>query len=333
MYRLGFPDAGGPESHFLGRSPLLESVGVSAVQVRVLRSLLATPERTVEQVATDTDLEASLVCFEVSELEAMGFLTRTPDEPPRLVPVRPDTAVEALVSQRKLELDRAAAAAKELVREMQVQDRHRPENLVEVVVGREGISSRFAQLLHDTSSSLLVLDRPPYASRPDDSDRTVRGLLQHGVVVRGIYSPDSLDLPGAVDAAVSAGNAGEESRVHPQVPMKLAIFDQVTALLPLSVDEMVDSALVVHNCSLLTALIEMFELLWSDALPLGRAPSDETDERLLALLSAGLKDEAIARQMRISSRTVGRRIAELMERLGARTRFQAGLLAQRDLLS
>ncbi len=312
---------------------MLESIGVSAEQEQVLRSLLAVPERTIEQVAAATGLNESSVCLEVRELEALGFLTRTPDQPPRLVPMRPDAAVEALVSQRKLELDRVTAAARELVREMEVQERHRPDNLIEVVVGREAISARFAQLLNDTSASLLVLDRPPYAASPDASDRKVRHLLQRGAVVRGIYSPDSLNLPGAVNEAMSARVAGEVSRVHPQVPMKLAIFDRATALLPLSVDQLVDSALVVHQCSLLTALLEMFELLWSDAVPIAQQPGDVMDERLLTLLSAGLKDEAIARQLQVSPRTVGRRIAELMDRLGARTRFQAGIFAQRHLLS
>lgn len=312
---------------------MLEAIGVSAEQERVLRSLLADPERTVEEVASATGLDASAVCLDVKELEAMGFLARTPDCPPRLVPVRPDAAVEAIVSQRKLELDQVAAAAQELVREMEVQERHRPDSLIEVVVGQEAISARFAQLLNRTSESLLVLDRPPYASSREATDRTVRDLLQDGVVVRGIYSPDSLNLPGAVDDAMSAGLAGETSRVHPQVPMKLAIFDQTAALLPLSVDHLIDSALVVHECSLLTALVEMFELLWSDAVPMAPPPRDITDQRLLTLLSAGLKDEAIARQLQVSPRTVGRRVAELMECLGARTRFQAGIIAERQLLS
>jgi DNA-binding NarL/FixJ family response regulator/DNA-binding MarR family transcriptional regulator len=308
---------------------MLEAIGVTREQEQVFRALLGAPRRTAGQIAAATGLDEHCVAVAAKDLEAMGFLTRTPDQPPRLVPVRPDTAVEALVSQRKLELDRVSAAARELVREMEVQDRHRPDSLLEVVVGRAAISSRFAQLLSDTSTTLLVLDRPPYAASPDASDQKVRSMLQEGVTVRGIYSPDSLDLPGAVDEAMSAQDAGETSRVHPQVPMKLAIFDGHTALLPLSVDRLVDSALVVHESSVLNALLEMFELLWSDAVPILADSSDDVDERLLTLLSAGLKDEAIARQLRVSPRTVGRRIAELMEGLGARTRFQAGLFAQR----
>lgn len=312
---------------------MLEAIGVTAEQEQVFRALLAAPRRTVDQIAAYTGLEVDRVCLAATDLEVLGFLTRTPDQPSRFVPVRPDSAVEVLVAQRKLELDRIAAAAGDLVREMEVEDRHKPDNLLEVVVGREAISARFAQLLNVTDNSLLVLDRPPYAAQADTSEQQVRGLLKDGVVVRGIYSTESLDLPGSAERAISAGEAGETSRVHPRLPMKLAIFDQRVALLPLSVDRLIDSALVVHESALLKALLEMFELLWADAKPIGGGRDMAADGRLLTLMAAGLKDEAIARQLRVSPRTVGRRVAELMDRLGARTRFQAGLYAQRRFFS
>ncbi|MFD1936887.1 hypothetical protein ACFSKW_35995 [Nonomuraea mangrovi] len=47
------------------------------------------------------------------------------------------------------------------------------------------------------------------------------------------------------------------------------------------------------------------------------------------MLAAGLKDEAVVRRLGVSLRTVHRRVSELTDRLGARTRFQAGLLAAR----
>jgi DNA-binding CsgD family transcriptional regulator len=241
-------------------------------------------------------------------------------------------AIDALVAVRRAELDRVRAEARVMLSELRAQEQHRPENLVEVIVGQEAIAARFAQLLNGTQHQLLVLDRPPYAAEVKESDTMVRGLLQEGVVVRGIYSPDSLDLPGGLDEAYSAADAGETSRVHPQVPMKLAVFDRRAALLPLSVDQLVDSALVVHPCALLDALVEMFTLLWDQAVPVVPGGVDMADARLMTLLAAGFKDDAIARQLTLSSRTVGRRVAELMDRLGARTRFQAGVHAQRRLL-
>ena len=51
------------------------------------------------------------------------------------------------------------------------------------------------------------------------------------------------------------------------------------------------------------------------------------DQQLLALLAAGLTDQAIARKLGVALRTVERRVRRLMDGLGARTRFQAGLQA------
>lgn len=57
------------------------------------------------------------------------------------------------------------------------------------------------------------------------------------------------------------------------------------------------------------------------------APAD--DRRLLTLLSAGLTDHAIARDLGVSERTVRRRITRLQAVLGGRTRFQLGVQAAR----
>lgn len=48
---------------------------------------------------------------------------------------------------------------------------------------------------------------------------------------------------------------------------------------------------------------------------------------MLRLLAAGLTDEAVARRLDVSVRTLRRVTADLMERLEARSRFQAGYLA------
>ncbi|MGH3714394.1 MAG: helix-turn-helix domain-containing protein [Micromonosporaceae bacterium] len=57
-------------------------------------------------------------------------------------------------------------------------------------------------------------------------------------------------------------------------------------------------------------------------------PSDR-DRQLLAMLAAGMKDRATARALGVTERTVTRRITQLMQHLGAETRFQAALQAAR----
>ncbi|GAA4225875.1 DNA-binding NarL/FixJ family response regulator [Streptosporangium album] len=96
--------------------------------------------------------------------------------------------------------------------------------------------------------------------------------------------------------------------------------------------------------ALLDALVGLFEVLWQSAVPLHvtATPAGETleperrfqpaDIEVLALLAAGLKDDAVARQLGISPRTVQRRVQVLCERLGARSRFHAGLLASEQNL-
>jgi predicted transcriptional regulator len=315
---------------------MLESIGVSPDDEQVYRRLLHAPGSTFAEVTSAVGRDEASVRAAVDRLEHLGLLSRTPDRPSRLVPARPDVAVDILVARRRVELDKAQSAARDLLGEMAVAEQYRPENLVEVIVGQRAIATRFAQLLQATEKQLLVLDRPPYASQADESDASVRGLLGDGVQVRGIYSPDSLQLPGAVEEAYSAAEAGETSRVHPNVPMKLAISDRSSALLPLAVDQMVDSALVVRGSALLDALVNMFDLLWDQALPVVPNPAgsnlDDTDKRLLTMLASGMQDDAIARQLEISARTVGRRVSNLMQRLGVRTRFQAGIYAARNSL-
>jgi DNA-binding NarL/FixJ family response regulator len=95
--------------------------------------------------------------------------------------------------------------------------------------------------------------------------------------------------------------------------------------------------------ALIHALGALFELVWDKAWPIGAgigegtdaaALSDllefnnvgsielsEQDRQLLVLVAAGLKDEAIARQLGLGARTVQRRMSALAHRLGAGNRM------------
>jgi DNA-binding NarL/FixJ family response regulator len=58
--------------------------------------------------------------------------------------------------------------------------------------------------------------------------------------------------------------------------------------------------------------------------------TEDLDRVILRLLAAGLTDQAVARQLSLSQRTVQRHVATLMTRLGARTRLQAGVQGSRQ---
>jgi len=91
-------------------------------------------------------------------------------------------------------------------------------------------------------------------------------------------------------------------------------------------------AVVVRPSALLDALVDFFELCWQQGIPLhGHAAHElgDDDKSLLALMAAGLKDEAIARRLGWSLRTMRGRVSDLHMRLGATNRFQAGAIATR----
>jgi DNA-binding NarL/FixJ family response regulator len=67
----------------------------------------------------------------------------------------------------------------------------------------------------------------------------------------------------------------------------------------------------------------------ADALIMAETSPTASELLLLRLLADGSKDEAAARALGVSVRTVRRMVADLMRRLDARSRFQAGILAQR----
>ena len=128
--------------------------------------------------------------------------------------------------------------------------------------------------------------------------------------------------------------SGEVIRILPRMPMKLLIADRRLALVPLTLEQARDIALVLRPSLLLDALLDLFETMWERAAPFGTAavsvPRSEKArraidfDRLVSLLAAGMNDKSIAQELGVSARTLERRILDLVKVLDARTRFQAG---------
>jgi DNA-binding CsgD family transcriptional regulator len=219
--------------------------------------------------------------------------------------------------------------------------RRDPAELAEIIHGKEAVHERVNQLWKAAHEEVLVFDRPPYAVGFSDLPE-----LSPDLAVRTIYSKETLDWPGALDALAAFAERGEEARFLPTVPMKLNIFDRRVGLLPLAEEGgAVEGAIAVQPSHLLDALLVLWETFWERAFALSFGasafrPTDQTpplepdDARLAALLLSGSKSEAIARQMNIGLSTVERRIKRLMQLLGVESRVQIGYeLARRNFSS
>ena len=88
--------------------------------------------------------------------------------------------------------------------------------------------------------------------------------------------------------------------------------------------------MLVRSPVLVSMLADYFELLWSRATPLdGGGVLTGVQRRILRLAAVGFKDEAIARNLGLSSRSVRRHMEKLATRSGASNRLTLGIAAAR----
>ncbi|MGZ3102683.1 LuxR C-terminal-related transcriptional regulator [Streptomyces sp. H72] len=136
-----------------------------------------------------------------------------------------------------------------------------------------------------------------------------------------------------VEHADWLSSRGAQVRTVPSLPTRMILMDRRTAMIPLSGDDTATGAVVPTGHGTLTALCALFEATWAAAQPLGETvapdPQGLTGQQstVVRLLAEGHTDEAIAKRLGVSSRTARRTASELMERLGARSRFEAGVRA------
>jgi DNA-binding CsgD family transcriptional regulator len=318
---------------------MLNAIGLDPTDQAVYVSLLSGPA-TVEALTVATGVENGQVQASLGSLEAAGLVGRAPGSSTRYLAAPPDVALEALLLRQEEHLQRARLYVRQLAEQYRIavagQD---PTSLVEVVTGRVAVLQRFEHVQRSAHTEIRAIDKPPYATAPGNHNPVEVELLSRGIRYRVIYDPGGLsdfhDLQGDLEKSAALG---EEARVLPRAPTKLILADDRIGLIPLqAAPATIESIVVVHPSALLRALGALFESLWAHALPLSlQLQADRPDlaygptqdeRRLLALLTTGVPDVVIARQLGLSYRTYQRRLQELMRRLDAETRFQAGMRA------
>ena len=320
------------------RNPVLAPLGISTTAEQVYGLLLRTTDLTEAGLAAAAgigDLDARRA---LAELVDAGLALRRDGH---LVAAPPQIALEAVVQRRMRELEGARVSIAQLQEDYrQYVAGQVPVDMGDIVMGREDIARRFGQVIRLAQREVRAFETPPYASPPSYNPLEVDRLAE-GVRFRAVYSRDALGAPDALAALKQHVEAGEEARTLPDVPLKMCLADDRIALLPLVTgsEGVVESALCVVAPAVVQALAELFELVWQKAWPIGPGIGDHTsdgsidvpgemrpdlteqDRQLLVLVAAGLKDDAIARQLGLGARTVQRRLSALAHRMGASNRL------------
>ncbi|OLF12038.1 hypothetical protein BLA60_08400 [Actinophytocola xinjiangensis] len=320
---------------------MLDVLGLDPTGQLVYQSLIRQPGTSVESLATMTRLSPQQIQDSLDSLETLGLASRMPGLLARFTPAPPEVALETLIEQKESELRRARVAAAQISETYRraASTRH-PAELVEIITGREAVEQRAVQLMHGVQTELCGTDRPPHVGDPIRTNQTELVTLARGVTYRVIYDQATVEIPGWWTGHYeSVAAAGEQARVMSGVPVKMFVADRRLALVAMQADgDTIEACVIVHPSELLDALCSLFEALWRQAVPIssdngtpptvaGHLVPTAFEATLVALLTAGLGDEAISRQTGLSYRTLQRRVRQMMDRLGARTRFQAGLRA------
>lgn len=179
------------------------------------------------------------------------------------------------------------------------------------------------------SCSIIAPGAPLVIPRKVDVDNLARGVRY-----RFLY-PDRARTAPALSRHLGRLNlAGAEVRTMPAVPVDALVIDASLAVLPRESGVEGPCALAHFRLpSVVAATTELFERVWAAAVPLnttrlrGGCDLTERERELLTLLSSGCTDLTVAARLGVSVRTVRRMMSEVMNRLGARSRFQAGAKA------
>lgn len=275
----------------------------------------------------------------LSRLEAASLIAPAPDNPTRVVPLDPRRGLAPLIARRQAqliakrhELSRSQEAFAALTAAYTGQDRAGSPPPSTLPPGGTAVRVQVEDMLDASQSVVMcILDEDTRAIALDVSSRAIEEARDRGVLIKAVYAGSLLGDDRIRAHARRLVSLGGRARTSTSLPPAMLVVDRTTALVPADVDTRTTS--VVHNRALAGALASLFDRVWFDArtaappaVTLADAPSPQ-ERDLLVLLGKGLTDASAARQLGVSLRTVRRMMAELMARLHARSRFEAGIRA------
>ncbi|KOV87291.1 hypothetical protein ADL03_07860 [Nocardia sp. NRRL S-836] len=201
-------------------------------------------------------------------------------------------------------------------------------------IGRVPAETRITALLAAAQHEVLVMsslttavNHPLGVVRRHDHDN-----LRRGVRYRLVVPDDARTAPVLGPQLGMLSLAGADVRTVTEVPTDAMVIDGTVVVLPAE-QQSAGRVAMFRLPSLVTTTVELFERVWTSGVPLAAydlpvsAELGMRERELLSLLSSGSTDEKAAARLGVSVRTVRRMVSDIMNRLGARSRFQAGVKA------
>ncbi|MFD3651184.1 LuxR C-terminal-related transcriptional regulator [Streptomyces cyaneofuscatus] len=270
-------------------------------------------------------------------LTELALLHPDPWDDAWMRPVPPSAALANLLQPVSREIDERLRLATALSRSLYplTAVAHDDPNLAITVL--EGVPAIQASINEATATATdEILTAQPGSDRPASTLReglaNANTAIRRGARIRHIYQHPARYSGSIRDYLSQVPAQHLHVRTTELTVERLIIIDRTVAYIPASADR--STALRISHPALVSYLIQVYEVLWAQAVPLAEnhqatapgAPVTAVQLSIARLLAEGHVDDVVARKMGISVRTCRSHIAKLMQTLGATSRTHLGAL-------
>lgn len=307
-------------------------LGLDAHAERVYRLLLSRRRWNRADIARESGVAGARLTALLDQLCASGLVRHSQDVPDALRAVEPAIGLPGLAAIAIQSGDGrhkvAAAAVKRFVALHEASDRR-----FEVdgeLAATDDACAVVERLVAQGRNSITFLVPHYVADGPQFSRPVVEAALRRGLTIRTVWGGRVSGQIGAWEHGERLGAAGFAPRVVAHVPVSAVVVDDdVAVVMPGAARPR-----VLRSAEQVRSLVEVAErLVDSGAVIKALTPPAPTVERVprcqlvLRLLAEGYTDDAMARKLGCSVRTIRNEVAAAMAALNARSRFQAGVCA------
>ncbi|MGY5036291.1 helix-turn-helix transcriptional regulator [Streptomyces sp. 900116325] len=324
---------------------MFEVLGLDPVAESVYRVMLLHNLDGIAAIAQRLHISPDQVYAALDNLSALALVRKSTGADGTFHVVSPQLGLQALLAQQQAELaqqqqrvEASRAAIANLVSEHASLRLDIMRDEIERLEGTDQVRDRLRQLTEEVKEEILTFapGGPQTAENMKASQPLNKKTLDRGVRMRTLYLDSIRNSRETVEYAEWLTQQGGEVRTVPSLPTRMIIVDRTSAVVSIDSTDSSRGATILTGNGTIMALYTLFEITWAMGVPLGKELQRNEhgltaqEGMTLQLLSQGFTDEGIAKRLGVSSRTSRRIASDLMERLQARSRFEAGVNAVRN---
>ncbi|MBF6049660.1 LuxR family transcriptional regulator [Streptomyces sp. NRRL B-1677] len=314
-------------------------LGLETKDEAVYREMLESPALGIEEIAARLTTSPDRVRACLDKLFELQLIQESFEAPGRFLAVEPAVGIQQILARQHDELierqRQIADSHTSFIRMLSGTGAHSSRGSgIERLEGMDAVQRRLRELSHDAAREVLTfMPGGPQSVAALQAARLNDGhALGRGVTIRTIGLDGVRDDAATLDYARWLTEQRGEFRTAASLPPRMVLVDGASALIPIDPGNTRRGALCLSDPALLAPLLALFDQIWAGSTPLDTEHHHTLSDReraLLACIAQGHTDESAAKQLHVSPRTTRRMMASIMDQLGARSRFEAGLKAAR----